>query len=86
MASRTTRMGNRSWCWTLKSMGLNPLSYSNRKCAYNFIQEETHRKDKFSAFAEDGKIIQLEAFPKKPAEIKSLFQYSVNDHWKNISL
>eukprot|EP00957_Ditylum_brightwellii_P007665 579503-Ditylum_brightwellii.AAC.1 len=32
--------------------------------------QETHTKDKFSIFIKDGKIIQLEAFPKKPVEIK----------------
>eukprot|EP00957_Ditylum_brightwellii_P064082 4861607-Ditylum_brightwellii.AAC.1 len=48
--------------------------------------QETHRKDKFLVFTEDGKINQLEAFPKKPVEIKSLIKYSVNNRWKNISL
>eukprot|EP00957_Ditylum_brightwellii_P055550 4210160-Ditylum_brightwellii.AAC.1 len=38
--------------------------------------QETQGKENFSVFTEDGKIIQLEAFPKKPVEIKSLFKYS----------
>eukprot|EP00957_Ditylum_brightwellii_P064965 4928422-Ditylum_brightwellii.AAC.1 len=86
MASRTTRMGNCSQCWTLKSMGMNPLSCYNGKYVYNFTGEETHGKEDFLVFTEDGKIIQLETFPKKPVEIKSLFKYSVKDCWKNISL
>eukprot|EP00957_Ditylum_brightwellii_P197535 15049582-Ditylum_brightwellii.AAC.1 len=86
MAFRTTRTGNHSQCWTLKSMGMNSLSCSDEKCVYNFTHKETHGKDKFSVFTEDGKIIQLETFPKKSVEIKSMFKYSVNNHWKNISL
>eukprot|EP00957_Ditylum_brightwellii_P028796 2175583-Ditylum_brightwellii.AAC.1 len=67
-------------------MSLNPLSCSNGKCVYKFTCKETYGKEKFSAFTEDGKIIQFETFPKKPVDIKSMFKYSVNDHWKNISL
>eukprot|EP00957_Ditylum_brightwellii_P191800 14601143-Ditylum_brightwellii.AAC.1 len=48
--------------------------------------QEMHGKEKFSVFTKDGNIIQLETFPKKPVEIKSMFHYSVNDRWKNISL
>eukprot|EP00957_Ditylum_brightwellii_P156638 11921750-Ditylum_brightwellii.AAC.1 len=48
--------------------------------------QETHRKDKFSVFTEDGKIVKLKSFPKKPVETKSMFKYSANDRWRNISL
>eukprot|EP00957_Ditylum_brightwellii_P130864 9983287-Ditylum_brightwellii.AAC.1 len=48
--------------------------------------QETHGKDKFSVLTEDGKIVKLELFPKKPVEIKSMFKYSANDRWRNISL
>eukprot|EP00957_Ditylum_brightwellii_P165030 12564442-Ditylum_brightwellii.AAC.1 len=66
--------------------GMNPLSYSNGKYVHNFTSKETNGKEKFSVLTEEGKIIQLETFPKKPVEIKSMFKYSVNDHWKIISL
>eukprot|EP00957_Ditylum_brightwellii_P041332 3129068-Ditylum_brightwellii.AAC.1 len=48
--------------------------------------QEAHGKDKFSVFTEDEKIVKLKLFPKKMVEIKSMFKYSVNDRWWNISL
>ena len=48
--------------------------------------QEMHGKDKFLVFTEDGKIVKLELFPTKPVDIKSMFKYSVNDRWWNISL
>eukprot|EP00957_Ditylum_brightwellii_P020677 1559231-Ditylum_brightwellii.AAC.2 len=41
--------------------------------------QETHRKEKFSMFTEDGKLIQLETIPKEAMEIKSYFNYVVHD-------
>eukprot|EP00957_Ditylum_brightwellii_P206230 15347450-Ditylum_brightwellii.AAC.1 len=42
----------------------------------NFIVklQEMHGKDKFSVFTEDGKIVKLKSFLKKPVEIKSMFK------------
>eukprot|EP00957_Ditylum_brightwellii_P035508 2692164-Ditylum_brightwellii.AAC.1 len=69
MASRTTKTGNCSQCWTLKSMG-------DKNKGLIVKLQETHRKDKFLFFTEDGKIILLETFSKKSVEIKSMFKYS----------
>eukprot|EP00957_Ditylum_brightwellii_P090995 6928649-Ditylum_brightwellii.AAC.1 len=49
--------------------------------------QESHGKDKFSLFSEEGKRVLIKMFPPKPEEAHALVDYSVKAHkYKTVSM